>query len=126
MTKILLLVGTGGFLGSISRYLVQDWFVRTTNTTIPWGTFVANVVGSLIIGIIYALVEKQGAFSQEIRLLFAVGFCGGFTTFSSFAMEKFTMLRSGELLPLFTYLSLSIITGLFMVWLGVSLVKWVS
>lgn len=126
MTKILLLVGTGGFLGSISRYLVQDWFVRTTDSTLPWGTFVANITGSLLIGIIYALVEKQGVFSQEIRLLFAVGFCGGFTTFSSFAMEKFTMLRSGEILALFAYLGLSIFTGLLMVWIGVNLVKWVS
>lgn len=126
MAKILLLVGTGGFLGSICRYLVQDWFVRSTQSTFPWGTFAANILGSLLIGIIYAIVDKQGVFSQEIRLLFAVGFCGGFTTFSSFAMEKFTMLRSGELLPLFAYLSISIIGGLFMVWLGISFVKWVS
>lgn len=121
MIKILLLVGTGGFMGSICRYLVQEWFVKATSSSFPWGTFVANILGSLIIGLVYTLVEKQGVFSQEIRLLLAVGFCGGFTTFSSFAMENFTMLQLGSLLPFFAYLALSVIAGLFMVWAGITL-----
>lgn len=123
MVKVLFLVGAGGFFGSICRFLVQEWFVRNAASGFPWGTFTANVLGSLLIGIVYALVDKQGAFSQEIRLLFAVGFCGGFTTFSSFAMEKFNMIKAGEILPVFIYLGLSIFAGLFMVWLGIALVK---
>lgn len=121
MVKMLFLVGAGGFFGSICRFLVQDWFVKNVSIGFPWGTFTANIIGSLIIGIIYTIVDKQGIFSQEIRLLFAVGFCGGFTTFSSFAMEKFGMLQRAEFLPFFAYMAISVIAGLFMVWVGIYL-----
>jgi len=123
MAKVILLVGSGGFLGSVLRFFVQEWFIKTSGSNFPWGTLVANVLGSFIIGVVYAIVDKQGIFSQEIRLLLAVGFCGGFTTFSSFAMENFNMLKPGDLLPSLMYVGLSVIAGLFMVWLGVTVTK---
>lgn len=126
MVKMLFLVGSGGFLGSVCRFLVQEWFVKATGSTFPWGTITANVLGSLIIGIVYAIVDKQGLFSQEIRLLVAVGFCGGFTTFSSFALDKFNMIKLGEFFPLMAYVSLSIILSLLMVWVGIAFVKIIS
>jgi CrcB protein len=123
MLKTILLIGTGGFFGSIARFLVQDWFVQLTDSKIPWGTFTANILGSMIIGIVYAIVARQGYFSSELKLLVAVGFCGGFTTFSSFAVENLNLLREGAFFPFAAYTLLSVASGLLMVWVGMSLVK---
>ncbi|MBI9067818.1 MAG: fluoride efflux transporter CrcB [Salinivirgaceae bacterium] len=126
MIKTILLIGSGGFVGSVLRYFVQQWFVQLSDSKIPWGTFTANILGSLIIGIIYAFVEKQGYFSQELRLLFAVGFCGGFTTFSSFAAENFQLIKYGDFLSFAIYTSISVISGLLAVWAGMMVVKTLS
>lgn len=126
MLKTVLLIGTGGFIGSVSRFLVQEWFVQVSDSKIPWGTFTANILGSLIIGIIYAIVQKQGFLSHEIKLLIAVGFCGGFTTFSSFAAENLNLLKDGAYLPFAFYTLLSVASGLLMVWVGMSLVKFIN
>lgn len=123
MVKTVLLIGLGGFAGSVSRFYLQEWFVRFGESKIPWGTFTANILGSFIIGIVYAFVEKQGYLSHEIRLLLAVGFCGGFTTFSSFAAENYNLLRTADFVPFAFYTMLSILSGLIMVWLGIHLIK---
>ena len=123
MIQSLLLVGTGGFIGSILRYLVQHFFVHNSTSHFPWGTFTAHITRSLIIGIVYAFADKHAVFSQEIRLLFAVGFCGGFTTFSSFAAENLNLLNNHDYVSFALYTGLSIFTGLIMVWVGVNIVK---
>ena len=96
--KIILLVGTGGFIGSISRYLVSQFMQKTFETTFPLGTMAVNIAGSFLIGIIYALSEQSNLLSAEWRVFLTVGFCGGFTTFSSFAYENFTMLNIQQFL----------------------------
>ncbi|MDA3883876.1 MAG: fluoride efflux transporter CrcB [Bacteroidales bacterium] len=123
MIQSLLLVGTGGFIGSILRYLVQQWFMQNSTTSIPWGTFAVNIIGSFIFGIIYAFADKHAVFSQEIRLLFAIGFCGGFTTFSSFAAENMNLLTNQDYFSFALYTGLSILSGLIMVWMGINIVK---
>lgn len=119
--KIILLVGTGGFVGSISRYLVSQLMQKTFETTFPLGTMVVNIVGSFLIGIIYALSERSEILSAEWRIFLAVGFCGGFTTFSSFAYENFAMASIQQFLYSALYIGLSLILGLFAVYLGVQL-----
>ncbi len=121
--KIILLVGTGGFVGSISRYLVSQLMQKVFETTFPLGTLVVNIVGSFLIGVIYALSERSEILSAEWRVFLAVGFCGGFTTFSSFAYENFAMVNIQQFLFSALYIGLSLILGLLAVYLGVQLFR---
>ncbi len=123
MIKTLLLVGSGGFLGSVSRYFLQSFVNKQTSTDFPWGTFCVNVLGCLVIGCVYALTEKYTNMSNQIRLFFAVGFCGGFTTFSSFAMDKLVLMQNNQILHFISYIMLSVGVGFFMVWLGLTLTR---
>ncbi len=93
MIKVLMIIGTGGFIGSISRYLVQQLMQEKFDTSFPIGTMAVNILGSFIIGLVYALSERGDILSPEWRLFLAVGLCGGFTTFSSLAYESFQMVK---------------------------------
>src|SRR6478672_9090972 len=95
MVNNLLLVGLGGGAGSIMRYLCQRWINASYLHSFPLATFLVNASGCLLIGMLYALAEKSQVMSPEVRLLLVTGFCGGFTTFSTFAFENMTLLRSG-------------------------------
>ena len=86
-----------------------------------WGTFAVNILGSLLIGLLVALVGK-GIVSNEIKLLLVTGFCGGFTTFSTFANESFGMMKTGDVLLFAVYVGASVFVGIFAVWCGLKLV----
>ena len=92
MIKDLLLVGLGSGLGGMCRYLVSQLLVTTQNG-FPWGTFTVNIVGSLLIGLLWGLSSRLPSLSPVLTLLFMVGFCGGFTTFSTFSREGLTLLQ---------------------------------
>ena len=119
MIKTLLIIGTGGFLGSISRYLVQQFVQSKFDTSFPVGTMSVNILGSFIIGLVYALSEKGDVLSPEWRFFLAVGLCGGFTTFSSLAYESFQMIKLEEFLYVSLYMALSLFLGLIATYLGV-------
>lgn len=121
-----LLVGVGGFLGSISRFFVAQTMQKMLQTTFPYGTLTINIVGSFILGVIYGVGEYFNWLTPNVRLLLAVGFCGGFTTFSTFAYENITLLRDSQYFGFFLYLSVSIIAGLFAAWLGFVTIKSIS
>ena len=123
MLRTILIVGTGGFIGSVLRYLVQIFVERDLSSTFPYGTLVANILGSFIIGIVFALAEKGSLLNAEWRMFLAVGFCGGFTTFSSFAYNNLTMIRENTLGQLFWNVGGSLILGIVAVYLGVILVR---
>lgn len=123
MGKMILLVGVGGFAGSVARFLSQQFIARHYPSSFPWGTLLVNITGCFIIGLVYALSEKGTLISPEMRLLLATGFCGGFTTFSTFAFENITLMRDGELLYTFLYIAASVIIGFAAAFLGVFLVK---
>jgi CrcB protein len=123
MGKLILIVGAGGFAGSVARFLSQQAIARLYPSSFPWGTLTVNIAGCLIIGIVYGLGEKGGILSPEMRLLLATGFCGGFTTFSSFAYDNVGLLRDGELLYALLYIAASVVIGLVAAYLGVLLVK---
>ena len=99
MIKNILLVGLGGGVGSIGRYLLQKWVYSLYPHPFPWGTLLVNVSGCFIIGLLYAMAERSSLLNLELRLLLMVGLCGGFTTFSTFAFENVILLRAGD----FTY-----------------------
>jgi CrcB protein len=116
--KDLLLVGLGGFVGSIARFLVSKLNVSWQLLSIPMGTLTVNVLGSLIIGILVGLSTKTTIMNAELRLLLMVGFCGGFTTFSSFTSENLLLLQNGQYLSVILYTTGSLLLGFFAVYLG--------
>ncbi|NNC70225.1 MAG: fluoride efflux transporter CrcB [Flavobacteriaceae bacterium] len=120
--KQLLLVFIGGGIGSIGRFILAKYF-NSEVSGLPYGTFLANVLGSLLIGLILGFAAKNESLSQDQTLLLATGFCGGFTTFSTFAYENHVFLKSGDFLNFFLYTSGSFILGFAAVFLGMFLVK---
>lgn len=123
MLKTLFIIGTGGFIGSVMRYLVQIWVEKGLSSTFPFGILVANIAGSFIIGMVFALAEKGDLMNAEWRMFLAVGLCGGFTTFSSFAYNNFTMLKENTLGQFFWNVGSSLFLGIFAVYLGVILIR---
>ncbi|HYM92750.1 MAG TPA: fluoride efflux transporter CrcB [Chitinophagaceae bacterium] len=123
MIKNILLIGLGGGVGSIARYLCQKWFAENIQHPFPWGTFVVNILGCFLIGLIYAMAEKTTLLSPQTRLLLITGLCGGFTTFSTFAFENMNMLRSGDSLYVLLYIVASVVLGIAAVFAAIGLIK---
>ena len=116
--KEVLIVGLGGFAGSISRYLIQLAVISRFTLLFPLGTFAINLVGSLMVGLIFGYAERFQWMNPEWRLFLAIGFCGSFTTFSSFAFDNLRLLEDGNYYQLFWYVSLSLILGVALAWGG--------
>ncbi|WP_347841224.1 fluoride efflux transporter CrcB [uncultured Draconibacterium sp.] len=123
MLRTILIVGTGGFIGSIMRYLVQVFVEKGLTSTFPWGTFIANMVGSFIIGVVFAVAQKGNLLSAEWRMFLAVGICGGFTTFSSFAYNNLSMLKEQAYGQFILNVGGSLVFGLLAVYLGMILIR---
>ena len=115
MIRNLLLIAFGGAAGSVLRYLLSN-----INTSFPWGTFTVNILGSLLIGLLVGFASK-GVLSPEMKLLLVTGFCGGFTTFSTFANESFGMMKAGDVLLTALYVGASVVIGILAVWGGMML-----
>ena len=118
MLKQLLLIGAGGFIGSVARFLVSRLNTRIDWLSIPIGTLAVNVIGSLLIGFLIGISEKSPILTVEWRMFLMVGLCGGFTTFSSFTGENLVLMKNGQILPLLLYTGLSIFLGFVAVYLG--------
>jgi fluoride exporter len=118
----ILIIGLGGFLGSAMRYITVRWVDGKLNTLFPYGTLTVNIVGSFMLGIIYMAALRKAGLSENGRLFLGVGFCGGFTTFSAFALENFNLMQ--EKLPgtSLLYISLSVVVGILAlaagIWVG--------
>ena len=123
MIRTLLLVGTGGFLGSISRYLSSRFLQNIFPSAFPFGTFVVNITGCFLIGLIYGFSERSSLLTPGWKMFLAVGFCGGFTTFSTFANENLALIRDGEFFYFLVYTGLSVFLGIAATFLGVIITK---
>jgi len=123
MLKTLLVIGSGSFLGGIARYLASKMVQNSFASAFPFGTMVVNLLGCLLIGLIFGMSEKTNLINEEWRLFLTVGFCGGFTTFSTFANENVVLLRDGNFFYFTLYTGLSVFLGLVAVFLGNALTK---
>lgn len=119
-----LLVALGGGAGSATRYLVGGWIANRFGAAFPYGTFVINVTGSFIIGFFLAFAEERASLGPYWRLFFAVGFVGGYTTFSTFEYESVRLLQDGETLLAAVYLIGSVITGGIAAFSGIAFGSW--
>ncbi|NEW78310.1 MAG: fluoride efflux transporter CrcB [Gelidibacter sp.] len=120
--KILLLIGTGSFIGGVLRYVLSQFIQTKFLSAFPFGTLGVNIIGCFAIGIVFALSEKTNM-SPEMRLFLATGICGGFTTFSAFSNETFSLMRDGQLFYASAYITSSVLFGLFATFIGYSLLK---
>ncbi len=119
MTNILL-VGLGGFIGSVARYKLGGWLLHlTAQEKFPYSTFAVNIVGCLVVGILAGLAEKHELFGPGARLFLFTGLLGGFTTFSAFGLETMFLLRRGEPWIAALYVVASVLLGLVAVWIGI-------
>jgi CrcB protein len=105
------------------RYMVQYYMEKSLTSTFPWGTIIANIAGSFIIGIVFALAEKGNLMNAEWRIFLAVGICGGFTTFSSFAYNNLTMLNERAWGSLLLNIGGNLFLGILAVYLGIILIR---
>jgi len=123
MVRAIILVGIGGGLGSIFRYLTTVVVNKYFQSSFPLATLAANILGCLIIGLLLGFFERHQFTNPDLKFLFVTGFCGGYTTFSAFAAENVNLFQSGNTLTAFLYIAASVLVSLFAVWIGLSLTK---
>ena len=121
--KTIIIVGLGGFLGTIIRYIIQIFFSNNWLTIFPFATLFVNLLGCLVIGLLFGLSYKCNFINTDYKLFFTTGLCGGFTTFSSFSNESFMLLKNGNYFYFFLYIFLSVIIGILLTFLGYSIIK---
>lgn len=122
MQKIIL-IGFAGLVGTLCRYWLSGLVARQYGETFPWGTLIVNVVGCFLAGSLFYLMEERFLVSPTLRTVILIGLLGGFTTFSSFGLQTFTLLREGEFALAALNVTLSNFLGLLMLWMGYSLAK---
>lgn len=118
MIKTLFIIGSGSFIGGVSRYLASRFIQNSVISSFPFGTFIVNILGCFLVGFFYGLSERGNLISNEWRMFLTIGFCGGFTTFSTFSNENVSLLREGNFFYFAIYASLSLFLGLTATYLG--------
>lgn len=123
MIRNILLVASGGALGSVSRYLLSRWIQLSQPGPFPLGTLAVNLTGSLLIGILFGYLSKTETGSEDLRLLMMTGFCGGFTTFSALTLESLHLIRDNKSGLFFLYISVSLLLGITATYAGWRIIK---
>ncbi len=118
MLRLIFIIGSGSFAGGVARFLLSRFIHSSADTTFPLGTLIVNITGCLLIGMFYGISERSELLSPEMRMFLTVGFCGGFTTFSTFAGENIALLKDGNFLYFSLYTGLSVFLGLLAVYMG--------
>ena len=121
--KHILLVGLGGGIGSMARYLCQRWAYSIYPHHFAWGTFAVNVLGCFLIGIFWGISFKSFESNESWKLFLMVGLCGGFTTFSAFTLEGIGLIREQRLALFFSYVAASVLFGLLATYIGMRITR---
>ena len=121
--KSLLIVGAGSFLGGALRYMVSVLMKNCTAASFPYATLTVNLAGCFLLGLLFALFGKYGYVTSSWSLFLATGFCGGFTTYSTFANESLQMIQTGNIRGFICYVAVSVVAGLLLAALGYWIVK---
>jgi fluoride exporter len=116
-------IGVAGLVGTLLRYWLSGFVARHYGETFPWGTMAVNLIGCMVTGAVFYLTEERFLLSPTLRTVILIGLLGGFTTFSSYGLQTFTLLRDGEFGLATLNLILSNVLGIFMVWLGYTVGK---
>jgi len=118
-----ILIGLAGLIGTLLRYWLSGFVARHYGETFPWGTLIVNVLGCLVCGAVFNLTEERFLVDPTVRTVILIGLLGGFTTFSSYGLQTFTLLRDGEFALATFNVAVSNVLGLLMVWVGYGLAK---
>ena len=123
MIKQILFVGLGGAFGSILRFLTSLLTAKYYSDTFPFATFITNVLGCFLIGLFIGILGQNIQTNNSLKLLLITGFCGGYTTFSTFAAENISLLQTNHYLIAIFYITTSILIGLFAFWFGYTITQ---
>jgi len=121
--QLVLIIALFGALGCLTRYFLSGWVYNLLGRTFPSGTFVVNIVGAFLIGLIMEFSMRSTLISPSLRIGLTIGFLGGLTTFSTFSYETFRLLEEGELLIAMTNVLVSVVICLLFTWLGILAAK---
>ncbi len=123
MIKAMLIAGAGGFIGTCGRFIIGKLCKEFFGGSFPFGTLLVNMAGCFIIGILFGLIEKTDIMTSGQSLLLVTGFCGGFTTFSTFAEDMWELGNKGDWIAFGIYLAASVISGILLVWAGRAVIR---
>ena len=124
--KIILLIFFGGGLGSVTRYLLINYFNKIIPGSIPYSTILVNLLGALIIGIIYYFVATRVALNEHLKIFFTIGFLGAFTTFSTFNLDFFKLIESGNFSSAIIYATMTFIGTVTLFYIGFYCAKFIA
>ena len=119
----IMLIGVAGLIGTLARYWLAGVVARRYGETFPMGTLFVNLIGCFLAGLLFYLMQERFAVSQTLNAILMIGFLGGFTTFSAYGLQTFTLLRDGQFAFAALNLAVSNVVGLLMVWAGYSVAK---
>lgn len=120
--KNIIIVGCGSFIGGAARYIIS-FAMKTASKGFPWGTLLVNLLGCLVIGLLWGYLSKSASENNSWTLFMTVGICGGFTTFSTFSKEALMMLQAGNFMSFLAYIIISVIVGIALVAAGYYLIR---